>query len=192
MELGGIIAGALAGGGKAIQQNAQSQLKQQREEALQRLENEFAMGVAEYKQDRMDQRSAAEAAAEQAAAVQDAQLEIATYAANAATDAQMGNNNENRDLADVLEDRDRAVSQAVEAARDRRADYGLNNDSIDVRAVTQAVNEQYANLYPEYADDLMPSGSPGSSSGAATSQGRGGSFPPPPEDVLTDGPLFQR
>ena len=64
MDLGGILAGAMAGGGKALQFNAQNQLERQREEALAKLERDFKMDAITYEQDRKDQRSAAEALAE--------------------------------------------------------------------------------------------------------------------------------
>lgn len=77
MDFGGIIAGAMAGGGQALQQNAQNQLEQQRQQALQKMEQDFRMGVAEYEQDRADKRSTAEAiaAARQAEAERRARME---------------------------------------------------------------------------------------------------------------------
>ena len=51
MDFGGIIAGAMAGGGQAIQQNAQSQLEQQREKALAQLEQKMARQNLDYQAD---------------------------------------------------------------------------------------------------------------------------------------------
>jgi len=65
MDFGGILAGAMAGGGKAIQQNAQSQLEKQRKQALIELE-----------QKRADQRAAATAQADAAQAAIDRQAEL--------------------------------------------------------------------------------------------------------------------
>ena len=70
MDFGGILAGAMAGGGKAIQQNAQSQLEKQRKQALIELE-----------QKRADQRAAATAQADAAQAAIDRQAELDRIAA---------------------------------------------------------------------------------------------------------------
>ena len=77
MDLGGILAGAMAGGGKAIQVNAQNQLEQQRQEALKKLDQEFRMDAITYEQDRSDQRSAAQALAEAQQAEADREAEMA-------------------------------------------------------------------------------------------------------------------
>lgn len=45
--IGGLLAGAMAGGGKAVQQNAQNTLQARRQEALKRLDNELALGRME-------------------------------------------------------------------------------------------------------------------------------------------------
>jgi len=78
MDFGGILAGAMAGGGKAIQQNAQSQLEKQREQALIQLE-----------QNRADQRAAATAQADAAQAAIDRQAEFENEKALAEQQAQL-------------------------------------------------------------------------------------------------------
>ena len=75
MDFGGILAGAMAGGGKAIQQNAQSQLEKQRKQALIELE-----------QNRADKRAAATAQAEAAQAAIDRQAELDQIEAEGAED----------------------------------------------------------------------------------------------------------
>lgn len=49
--IGGLLAGAMAGGGKAVQQNAQSTLEARRQEALTRLDNELAFERQENQQE---------------------------------------------------------------------------------------------------------------------------------------------
>ena len=77
MDFGGIIAGAMAGGGQALQQNAQNQLEQQRQKALQKMEQDFRMDVVDYEQNRADQRSTAEAIAESRRSEAERQAEMA-------------------------------------------------------------------------------------------------------------------
>jgi len=86
MDLGGILAGAMAGGGKAIQLNAQNQLEQQRQEALARLERDFARENLDYEYGLKSEAAAAQAQADEAAAVRDARLDIATDAAKLANE----------------------------------------------------------------------------------------------------------
>jgi len=76
MDLGGILAGAMAGGGKALQYNAQNQLERQRKEALAKLERDFKMDAITYEQDRKDKRSTAEALAEAQQAEADRKAEM--------------------------------------------------------------------------------------------------------------------
>ena len=75
MDLGGILAGAMAGGGKALQYNAQNQLERQREEALAKLERDFKMDAITYEQDRSDQRATAQAMADERQAAAERQAE---------------------------------------------------------------------------------------------------------------------
>jgi len=170
MDFGGIIAGAMQGGGQALRQNAQGQLEQQRQEALQRLEQDFRMDVVDREQTRADQRAVAEAEAErnqmmtqaqldEQAAIRDSQLAIAEDAASQATEARLdGSSTSGRTLEDVMEARDRELSARIESEIDRMRSGVLppeDGAEIDRAAIAREVTRQYADLYPEYSDRLM-------------------------------------
>jgi len=163
MDFGGIIAGAMAGGGQAIQQNAQGQLEQQRTKALAELEQKFRMDTAEYKQDRADERSTAEAIAEAEQARIDRQAELDRIEAEGKQDritaevkANLDGSSSGRSLEDVMEARDRELSARIESEIDRmRSGFGMSEEEVDRVAIAREVTQQYADLYPEYSDRLM-------------------------------------
>jgi len=191
MDFGGIIAGAMAGGGQAIQQNAQEQLEQQRQEALQRLENEFNMGVVEYEQNRADQRSTAEAISEarQAEAERRARMERLRAEQEgeqelARLEANLDPSGQGRTREDVLEARDREIREAIQNERDSRRAYGgiQRDEPIDTQAIAREISFRYSGMYPEYESDLMrgfPSNpSPDGDNGGNGGNGRNGLVDP--------------
>ncbi|MEX0385881.1 hypothetical protein [Spiribacter onubensis] len=155
MSIGGILAGAMAGAGSAVQYNAQNQLKQQREEALAKLERDFKRDNLDYEYGLKKEVAAQEAFAEEAGAIRDAEIEIAVDAAKAATEERLNSDTEGPSLEDVSKARDRAIRETVRAERDRQTNFGFSEEPIDFKAIAQAVSKQYANLYPQYGRDLM-------------------------------------
>jgi len=168
MDLGGIIAGAMAGGGQAIQQNAQSQLEQQRKEALAELEQRMARDNLDYKYDKESEIAAQEAEYEAAQQAQQARLDrqadirasrlnIAEDAASQATEARLSGGNSGRTREDVLEERDQEIQAAIENEQDRRQAYpGLEPENpLDADQIAREVSRRYSRLYPEYENDLM-------------------------------------
>jgi len=191
MDLGGIIAGAMSGGGQAIRQNAQGQLEQQREEALQRLEQDFRMDVVDYEQNRADERSTAEAMAEarQAEAERRARMERLRAEQEgeqelARLEANLDPSGQGRTREDVLEARDREIREAIQNERDSRRAYGgiQRDEPIDTQAIAREISFRYSGMYPEYESDLMrgfPSNpSPDGDNGGNGGNGRNGLVDP--------------
>jgi len=124
MDFGGILAGAMAGGGKALQQNAQSQLEKQREQALIQLE-----------QNRADQRAAATAQAEALQAERDRQAEEDLVILKAEQDRKTANNERNSEAysnayAEAQEMTDSAFDGWTEIASGPTAGLIENMDQI--------------------------------------------------------------
>lgn len=197
MDLGGIIAGAMAGGGQAVQQNAQNTLEKQRQEALARLDQQFARDNLDYKYEREGEIAEQQAQADRENmilqnqidrqnAVSDSQLRIAEDAASQATEARLdGSETNGRTLEDVMEARDRELSARIESEIDRMRVYGgMNDEEIDRAAIAREVTRQYADLYPEYSDRLMR-GLPSESNNRNT-RSRGDSGLTDPASVFTD------
>lgn len=163
MDLGGILAGAMAGGGKAIQLNAQNQLEQQRKEALAKLERDFKMDAITYEQDRSDQRAASEARAESQQAAADREAEMARLRAEGdqelrllELEAELESRNRGRSQEGVLKARDDEISEVIRNEREsRRAFPGMESDPVDTNAIAREVSERYARMYPEYKGALM-------------------------------------
>ena len=118
MDFGGIIAGAMAGGGKAIQQNAQGQLEQQREKALAQLEQKMQRQNLDYEYEKKGEIAKQNAAANAA----QSELEFQREQKMAVLESQLDNGGGGNDL----------FENAFERAADRtNKDYG---GRIDVRS----------------------------------------------------------
>lgn len=76
MALSGILAGAMAGGGQAIQQNAQNTLEKQREEALLRLDRDFKRENLDYEYGKKSEIQQAQAQADATQSALDRQAEL--------------------------------------------------------------------------------------------------------------------
>jgi len=81
MDFGGLLAGAMAGGGKAIQENAQNQLEQQRQTALLDIERKYNRENLDYEYNRKGDIAQQEAAADAAQAAIDRQAQLERIAA---------------------------------------------------------------------------------------------------------------
>ncbi|MAX33835.1 MAG: hypothetical protein CME72_12310 [Halomonadaceae bacterium] len=74
--LGAALAGAVGGGGKAVQWNAQSQIEQKRAEALKAIDNDYATDRADTKWQREKSLAAAQATQEERHRQEDRQWEV--------------------------------------------------------------------------------------------------------------------
>ena len=81
MDFGGLLAGAMAGGGKAIQENAQNQLEQQRQTALLDIERKYNRENLDYEYNLKGDIAQQEAAADAAQAAIDRQAQLERIAA---------------------------------------------------------------------------------------------------------------
>jgi len=193
MDLGGILAGAMAGGGKALQFNAQNQLERQRKEALAKLERDFARENLEYEYDRKADIQQAEAAADRQAAITDAQIEIGVDAAKKANEelisggsasykdaydrAMARANNQYEGLAEI------AANPMNQATGDVSApDYNrIAADSL--RAEARALRD------PEVADQLMRQADQLESRSSSSITGESGGMGGPGSDWVEPGAL---
>ena len=159
MDLGGILAGAMAGGGKALQFNAQNQLERQREEALAKLERNFARENLEYEYNRKAEIQQAEAAADEAAAIRDAQIEIGVDAAKNANEERIsgGSISYGDAYSRAMERADEQYNGLVEIAANpmNRATGDVSAPDYNRIAANSLRAEARATRDPEVADQLM-------------------------------------
>ena len=194
MDFGGIIAGAMAGGGQAIQQNAMGDLEEQRQKALTRLEQRMAQKSMDYEYGKKSEIATqnAKAAAEQQkreavmnrnAAIRDSQLNMAEEAQSQSLKARLDTEGGESALFNDLYDRaakrtNRDYKGRVDIASN--ATYGSDVETPEynrlladnLRREAAALNDQrLKQRLNRQADAIESNGGQGGGNGNITSQG---------------------
>jgi len=179
MDFSGIIAGAMSGGGRALQKNALGDLEKQREEALMKLEQDMGMEAIDYEYGKKADIQKAEAEAEAAQSQSDRDFEVQKMILESELENGPGSSQERVDNAyeRAMSRAEKAYSGAVDIAssslkfgNDRENDPAFDRmAAAELRAEAEATDdpEVKASLM-RYVDvfDRSGSGNAGGSDGA--------------------------